>query len=343
MSLGDYLWGWRWMNIKPGDLVLEVGSGNRPYARSDVLCDLGHFGQEARYSGTSASGLTTDRPFVFGDAHVLPFRDNAFDYLICSHTLEHLPDPERFLKEAARVSSRGCILTPSRTFELMIAEVTHLWYLEIKDGRLCMEAKAESDNGPFGLLFQNLWPQSAALRKLILKRPDVFEVRYSYENSQIDYSIEGQARAEREVEDDDHTIYSDGIKQLISKLKSLLGQAVRNIHSKKEVDWNAILACPVCHSDISVSAEIKSLLRDRLSHHSLLLHSPSNNDADEKSADKKSADKKNIEQETNNILECGNCGRRYPILNGLPVMLEDQATIKEAPKVELDSILVSDG
>lgn len=82
------------MNIKENDLVLEIGGGNRPYPRSDVLCD--------RYINKTfhrepGSKIVINRPFVIANAERLPFKDNAFDYVIASHILEHVDHPNLFL------------------------------------------------------------------------------------------------------------------------------------------------------------------------------------------------------------------------------------------------------
>ena len=96
------------MPIPRGARVLEVGSGDSPSPRADVLLDLTLSNRER------AGGRTVvDRPFLIGEVERLPFRDKAFDYAIAFHVLEHSPEPDRFLSELQRVASAGYIETPS--------------------------------------------------------------------------------------------------------------------------------------------------------------------------------------------------------------------------------------
>lgn len=46
------------------------------------------------------------------DVYHLPFGDKQFDTLLCSHTVEHVEDPERFLKEMERVSRDVTLVIP---------------------------------------------------------------------------------------------------------------------------------------------------------------------------------------------------------------------------------------
>ncbi len=251
MSLKGYLWDWQFMDIARSDLVLEVGSGNRPFARSNVLCDLGEYGEEARYGGNVTADTVTDRPFVFSDAYRLPFRDGAFDYLISSHMLEHLEDPAAFLSEACRVARSGCIITPSESFELLIAERTHLWYITQENDCLLLRAKQPEDKGPFGDLFQQLWPESHELRHLLLTRNDIFEIRYPYSNGCIDFHIDGEPmqvapEPEPEPEVEMYTLFS---RKVMAKIRSVLGFGVRKLFSDVRPDLNDLLACPACGED----------------------------------------------------------------------------------------------
>jgi hypothetical protein len=46
------------------------------------------------------------------DIYNLPFRDGQFESAICSHTIEHVEDPERFYGELRRVSKEVVLLIP---------------------------------------------------------------------------------------------------------------------------------------------------------------------------------------------------------------------------------------
>ncbi|HEX6470489.1 MAG TPA: class I SAM-dependent methyltransferase [Streptosporangiaceae bacterium] len=52
--------------------------------------------------------------YLHADAHHLPFEDGEFDLVVSVEVLEHLADPERGLREMARVSSRHMIFSVPR-------------------------------------------------------------------------------------------------------------------------------------------------------------------------------------------------------------------------------------
>lgn len=52
---------------------------------------------------------------VLAPAHALPFADDSYDFVLASHTLEHIPDPVRALLEWVRVARRYVfLLLPQR-------------------------------------------------------------------------------------------------------------------------------------------------------------------------------------------------------------------------------------
>lgn len=58
-----------------------------------------------------------DRETVVADMRELPFEDSSFESVIASHAVEHVPDPERVVREAARVLEQDGVaifVTPNR-------------------------------------------------------------------------------------------------------------------------------------------------------------------------------------------------------------------------------------
>lgn len=104
--------------LSKNDLVLGVGSGSNPIMRADILVDRYVMTtEEHRSKGTTVK--IDDRPFIVGDAEDLPFVDDAFDFVIARHVLEHLNRPYKFVSELKRVSKGGYIETPSPFTELI--------------------------------------------------------------------------------------------------------------------------------------------------------------------------------------------------------------------------------
>lgn len=95
-------------NIKPEYKVLEIGPGAHPFHRSDVFLELEYKTEEdkiAQFGHTEK--LNSDKKIVFYDGTKFPFADNEFDYVVCSHVLEHVPDLQEFISEIFRVSKHG--------------------------------------------------------------------------------------------------------------------------------------------------------------------------------------------------------------------------------------------
>ncbi len=173
------------MNIAPNDLVLEIGSGHNPKVRADVLCDKYLLDDTER-----GGGIVTDRPFVVGDAEALPFKDGAFDYVICCHVLEHARDAERFIAELQRVARAGYIETPSEVGEHLYGWEYHHWLVNRVDGRLVLRRKTAS--GPFGRLFHEMGATDADFMALHRRYHHLFLVQHEW-RGEIEYEIRDAA------------------------------------------------------------------------------------------------------------------------------------------------------
>ena len=83
--------------------VLDLGCGSRPYENC-------FNGRVTRWVGADypASGHPpATRVDVFADAMKLPLADQAFDSVLCTQVLEHVPEPLELLRESFRVLLPG--------------------------------------------------------------------------------------------------------------------------------------------------------------------------------------------------------------------------------------------
>jgi hypothetical protein len=66
----------------------------------------------------------------------MPLADGACDVLFVSHVLEHLAQPDDFIREAKRCARHIYLEFPTLTRELMYAWSFHKWLIEVRDGQL---------------------------------------------------------------------------------------------------------------------------------------------------------------------------------------------------------------
>ncbi len=163
------------MNIPRGALVLEVGSGNNPNPRSDILCDR-YIHDNSERAGEF--GIVIDRPMVVADGYRLPFADKAFDYVICSHIVEHMADPKAFLKEVSRVGKAGYIEVPSSASERVFGWNFHHWYCEKHGKTLVLQKKTEGEQ--FGGFFHRLIADQIWFRRFFEERESEWYVRLEW-------------------------------------------------------------------------------------------------------------------------------------------------------------------
>jgi len=131
-------------NIKKNDLVLDVGSGDKPFWRADVIADKYLEDDQQRHSGA----LVYDKRklFIKADVENLPFKDKVFDFVFCSHLLEHVENPDKAICELTRVAKRGYIEVPNGIVDLLKPFPPHLWFCDYKDGVLIFIQKEKEKN-----------------------------------------------------------------------------------------------------------------------------------------------------------------------------------------------------
>lgn len=133
------------ISIQPHDKVLEIGPGDSPHPRSNVLLELAYASEEERMKQFGHSQpLKSDKQIVFYDGTRFPFDDASFDYVICSHVLEHVPDVEFFLNELFRVAKKGYLEYPLITYDYLYNFEVHLNFLKWKEGKMYFMKKKET-------------------------------------------------------------------------------------------------------------------------------------------------------------------------------------------------------
>ena len=93
--------------------LLDIGCGGMPYKEIFSSKVSRYVGVDRDRSRTPVRGID-----ACGDALALPIRGQAFETVICSQVLEHLPEPDRAMVEITRVLKPG---------GLLILTAPHIW------------------------------------------------------------------------------------------------------------------------------------------------------------------------------------------------------------------------
>jgi SAM-dependent methyltransferase len=100
------------VGIGPGEKVLDLGSGHHPFPYATHLSDISLTDGSVGRAGSAFQNPRGLPCFECG-AEAMPFGDKEFDFIYCSHVLEHSTDPMKACEEIMRVGRRGYIETPS--------------------------------------------------------------------------------------------------------------------------------------------------------------------------------------------------------------------------------------
>lgn len=144
------------IHLSPADQVLEVGPGATPHPGSRIFLEKRFADFEAFRQRGGLPAIELNKPVIYYDGDRFPFGDREFDYVICSHVLEHVKDPEGFLQELSRVAPRGYIEFPTVYYEYLYNFREHLNLVVHKDGELLWMPKCETRLSEFDPIQQFL-------------------------------------------------------------------------------------------------------------------------------------------------------------------------------------------
>ncbi|HEY5920749.1 MAG TPA: class I SAM-dependent methyltransferase [Kofleriaceae bacterium] len=95
--------------------VLEVGCGNGTIAER-LRGEHEVVAVDVTLGSARETGRRAECSVALAGLPDLPFRDNAFDSVVCAHTLEHIPDLWRAAAELRRVARRVIVVVPCQRY-----------------------------------------------------------------------------------------------------------------------------------------------------------------------------------------------------------------------------------
>ena len=105
------------VNLKNSSKILEIGAGTSPHLKF-IKHKFGRyvFLETSKFAiNFLKKKIGNNKKFEFNtyNGKKIPYKNNYFDRIIISHVLEHIPQPELFLKEMMKKLKRGGILSIS--------------------------------------------------------------------------------------------------------------------------------------------------------------------------------------------------------------------------------------
>jgi len=92
--------------------VLDLGSGGSSYHRF--------------FPNRVSVDIDPERkPDIVADAHNLPFKDDEFEFVLCTEMLEHVQDPAKVISEIKRVLTKGGVVLLTTRFIFPLHDAPH--------------------------------------------------------------------------------------------------------------------------------------------------------------------------------------------------------------------------
>jgi len=94
--------------------ILEIGAGSQPhlpYINSDNFTYF--ILEKIKYKKNIKKNNKKKIIYKYYNGIKIPFKPNSFDRIILSHTLEHIPNPESFIKDSMKILKKGGVLSIS--------------------------------------------------------------------------------------------------------------------------------------------------------------------------------------------------------------------------------------
>ncbi|EMG38427.1 methylase involved in ubiquinone/menaquinone biosynthesis [Desulfocurvibacter africanus PCS] len=177
--------------IRKSDHVLEIGPGAYPYPRANVYLDKKFSPEEQLAQFGEATRKRELESLVYYTGNTFPFADKEFDYVICSHVLEHVApqDLPTFIGELTRIANRGYIEVPNVFYEYLCNTPVHLWLIGNHGDKLHFCLKKQDNNVLLNTMRHCFYHTDLALPFLFSRYRELFFIGFEWIES-IDYSID---------------------------------------------------------------------------------------------------------------------------------------------------------
>lgn len=132
-------------SLKPDDRVLEIGPGGTPHPRADIFLErVFHDSKIAEGQRGYAPELKTVKKVIYYEGGKFPFKDKEFDYVICSHVLEHVEDVDFFISEVNRVGKAGYLEYPLIYYDFIYNFPEHITFVKRRGDMIMWMPKEDS-------------------------------------------------------------------------------------------------------------------------------------------------------------------------------------------------------
>jgi hypothetical protein len=220
-------------------LVVEIGSGQAPHPRADVVVDK-YVADDFERPGEAL--IDVSKPLIVADGHRLPFADDSFAYSIAVHVLEHATDPVRFAGELSRVAGAGFVQVPSSLSELTFGWRFHPWLIDLEGDRLVFRPR-DGQRAPRGDFFHDTYAESPLFRNWWAANRSLFHHSLAWRD-ELPVQVDGSSAA-----DETATFDLPGTVAALQELER------RERLSALPAEIRALLRCPECRGELKLEAE----------------------------------------------------------------------------------------
>jgi len=240
-----------------GGLVLDIGAGQSPHRRADVVVEKYPVDDFERPGEAS---LSLAKPLVVADGERLPFATGAFTYVIALHVLEHATDPARFADELVRVAAAGFVQVPTRESELVYGWAYHPWLIDRTERglRFC----ARDGERAAGSFMHTEFHESVLLRLAWAAHRSHWHHSLEWRGS-LEVEVRGASTAERSAGFDLERTLAALRAMALPPLPPLVMATLRCPHCRAALTASADrLACGGCERSFPVAGSVPLLLEE---------------------------------------------------------------------------------